>query len=86
MKFVTKIDIDLKGFVVPDYLMENSLTLPVAPGVSSRTARTFDLSEIPAETLDKMCYEFKREVFKRAGKSMLPIGGSGGSGGMGESL
>ena len=31
--------------------------------------RQFLLSEIPSETLLKMCEDFKNEVFKRAGKS-----------------
>lgn len=38
----------------------------IAPSLSRRQ---FLLSEIPPETLLKMCEDFKKEVFKRAGKS-----------------
>lgn len=75
MQFTTKINIKVKGFTVPDYLNEDLDPMAPYPPASSapRCARTFDLSEIPTETLDKMCYDFKREVFKRAGKAMLSL-------------
>lgn len=38
----------------------------IAPSLSPRQSQ---LSEVPAETLEKMCEDFKQEVFKRAGKS-----------------
>ncbi len=38
----------------------------IAPTLSRRQ---FLLSEVPPETLLKMCEDFKKEVFKRAGKS-----------------
>lgn len=38
----------------------------VAPTLS---ARRFQLSEVPADVLYKMCGDFTEEVFKRAGKS-----------------
>ena len=31
----------------------------------------YELRELDAETLDALCWEFKREVFARAGKQML---------------
>tara|TARA_R110000744_G_scaffold73443_1_gene146984 strand:- start:1598 stop:2053 length:456 start_codon:yes stop_codon:yes gene_type:complete len=40
----------------------------IAPKLSHRQ---FLLSEIPPETLLEMCEDFKKEVFKRAGKSTI---------------
>ena len=76
MQFITKIDIKLEGFVVPDHLNEVMDMEPVffigERKVKSYT-RTFELSEIPTKTLEDMCDKFKREVFKKANKPLPKV-------------
>lgn len=70
----SKISIKLERFPVPDSAYE----LPPMPTASPCTrdwnrpclpSRQFQLSELSSEVLLEMCEVFKREVFKRAGKS-----------------
>lgn len=63
----TNLSITLESFTVPDTVMTvmTKVTPQKAPTIGPRP---FLLSEIPFETLSKMCDEFKAEVFKRAGK------------------
>lgn len=77
------ISIKLENFTVPKTVSEKQRPIPAyAPQAVAippedwdvwkapiLSARLFQLSEIPAVTLLKMCEDFKEEVFKRAGKS-----------------
>ena len=77
----SKISIRLASFEVPSLVREagpaakmSGPPCAVAPAVSQWYApalspREFQLAEIPSEELLKMCEDFKKEVFKRAGKS-----------------
>jgi hypothetical protein len=59
---------------IPGVAQPSSAFAPVAPVDPSAfqqlniQPRDFNLSELDGETLDEMCNEFRREVFKRAGK------------------
>lgn len=73
----TKIEINLLPFDVPDFVMEKRepAPAPAAPALPESAARpirhaiTLHLKEMPAETLSKMCDEYRKEVFKKAGKT-----------------
>jgi hypothetical protein len=60
----TTIEIELMPFIVPN-------CVHVVSGVSD-VVGSYPLSAIDAQTLDKMCSNFRRAVFKQAGKEMPP--------------
>lgn len=78
------IEVKLLPFEVPYVALEGAPSAPAAPPAElvppqhdDRTwcdpsvgQRRFLLSELPVEALQGMCNDFKREVFKRAGKEM----------------
>jgi len=73
----TTITIDLAPFNVPTYLHTKKLAQsppPVAPPINSIEIdnRKFHLSEIPTDTLEQLCDEFKIAVFNKAGKAIPP--------------
>lgn len=80
----TTIEIDLVPFSAPDYVNEKSypdptvaptLGEPTRPGQEvklTRQAIQLMLCDLDAETLDKMCDEFRKSVFKKAGKQPPP--------------
>lgn len=61
-----KVEIEVRPFCVPD-----TVTLIAQQGEAM--AATMPLSALDAETLDEMCDEFRREIFKRAKKNPPPI-------------
>lgn len=81
----SNVSIKLESFEVPSLAREfNRFNPQQAPAVQQHpqqaptpnewiapnlTNRQFQLSEIPAHMLLRMCEEYKKEVFKRAGKS-----------------
>ena len=80
----TSIAIELQAFAVPTSVREkispHPTVAPVAPSVDPHSdlpynkpfigMREFNLEELDADTLSKMCDEFRNEVFKRAGKTV----------------
>lgn len=58
------IAIELNPFTVPNFV-----TLVHKAGFDKGSIA---LSELPAETLDKLCNEFRKNVFKRAGVEVPP--------------
>ena len=54
--------IKLRGFTVPNYVVAE---MPARP---RQQAPSFPLSELEAETLARLCDEFRAAVFEKAGK------------------
>ena len=74
----TKISIELKPFSVPALVDEVVSPAPAAPALPCTPmhaleprpcARSYLLSELSPDDLETLCDEFRREVFKKAGKS-----------------
>jgi hypothetical protein len=68
--------------------MKASVTLDIAPfptpalafvrlGSVTQETSPIPLHALDSETLEKLCAEFTKEVFKKAGKERLPTVGSG---------
>ena len=60
----------VKPFTVPNYVIAE-----MPPGKREegfKEAPKYHLSELEVRTLDDLCREFRREVFKKAGKAMPP--------------
>jgi len=75
----TTIEIKLNPFDVPNVVHEDLPLIPAAPAPTQeyqprfvRQNLTLPLSDLSAETLDKMCEEFTKSVFKKAGKIRPP--------------
>ena len=62
----TIIEIELQPFTVPNFV----LTVPKAGNRQDgfKEVPKYSLSELSAETLDKLCMDFRSEVFRKAGK------------------
>ena len=60
------IEIKLKPFTTPNYVLVDESAKPKDQGFSE--SKKFSLSELDAATLSSLCDEFRREVFKKAGK------------------
>lgn len=61
-----QIEVDIKPFEVP-----GAVETKISPG-SRAAAKLFSLSELDPETLDKLCSDFRKAVFDKAGKRMPP--------------
>lgn len=66
----TKIEVELKPFQVPNYVLTVSTADKWEDGF--REMPKYHLSELSANTLERLCEDFTREVFKKAGKSRPP--------------
>ncbi len=65
----TSIDIELKPFTVPNFVIaDNDLTARQEGCEHPK----FPLQALSSETLQRLCDQFAREVFKKAGKSPPP--------------
>lgn len=64
------IKIKLKPFNVPNFVSLAGPELHAGEGFVQ--SNTFALSELDAVTLEKMCDEFTRAVFEKAGKQRPP--------------
>lgn len=67
-----KIDVVLKPFQVPNYVLTEQL-----PGVKQdglREGPKYALSELDPDTLAKLCEDFTQAIFKKAGKQRPPRG------------
>jgi len=61
----TKIDVELRGFTVPE-------GIPCAPFAGIGADRICPIAAIDTLTLERLCDQFKLDVFKKAGKDMPP--------------
>lgn len=75
----TEIELDVQPFAVPLTVPANRLSVSnyISPPLHARAPwenAPFELmlSDIPAETLEKMCDEFRTKVFLEAGKRRPP--------------
>lgn len=68
-----KVEIEIQPFTIPNYVI---LKIPGDSNTRTEGAKTLPLKELSSETLDKLCEDFKSEVFKKAGKGFLPECGS----------
>lgn len=64
------IKLKLKPFTTPNFVLVDEPSKPRGEGFSE--GRKFALSELDAETLERMCDDFTREVFKKSGKQRPP--------------
>lgn len=60
------IEVKLKPFNVPNFVLVDEPLKERQDGFSE--GRKYALSELDAETLEALCWEFKQEVFAKAGK------------------
>jgi len=60
------IKLDLQPFTVPNYVLVKEKPRPREDGF--KEGRKFHLSELDTVTLDKLCNNFRAEVFKKAKK------------------
>ena len=66
----TKIEVELVPFKVPNYVLHQTKIGARQEGMQDKSKS--HLSELDESTLARLCYEFKREVFEKAGKDMPP--------------
>ena len=57
--------IDLRPFTVPNF----AIILPSSRTPAGEEERSIPLAALDADTLDKLCDEFRRNVFDKAGKT-----------------
>lgn len=70
MQLKAKIELQVRPFTVPNFVIAENPN-PDAAGEFTKEGG-FPLSMIDANTLDRMCDEFRDAVFKKAGKSPPP--------------
>lgn len=61
-----KIETELKPFPVPDFVYEQVDPRPKQEGFKELPKHA--LKDLSVETLDKLCDEFRQEVFRKANK------------------
>jgi len=66
-----KLDVELKPFNVPNFVIIGSLLRP--EGERDKFENGIAISNVSAEALEKLCEEFTDAVFKKAGKQRPPI-------------
>lgn len=62
--------VELQPFQVPNFVM--AVGKPGARQEGMRELPSYPLSDLDSETLDRMCNEFRNEIFRRAGKNQPP--------------
>lgn len=62
----TKIEIDLKPFKTPNFVLVNEKVGERQDGVGE--VRSFPLSELDSDTLEQLCEDFTNEIFKKTKK------------------
>jgi len=65
-----RISLKLKPFQTPNFVIVEMPPRPRQEGMQE--ALSFPLSEVDAETLYRMCDDFRREVFRKAGRDLPP--------------
>lgn len=66
------IEIELQPFTVPNFVRPAPKQRAKGENVSSDETAAIALSDLSATTLDMMCDDFRREIFKKAGKQQPP--------------
>lgn len=66
-----KLEVELQPFTVPNFVLLSKLP-PKAREAGIDKPTSFHLSELDAEMLDRLCWEFRVAVFEKAGKRMPP--------------
>jgi len=69
----TTIEVELQPFTVPNFVLTVAKAGLKQEGFQE--APKYSLSELSVDTLDKMCIDFRNEVFKKAGKIQPPVQG-----------
>lgn len=64
------LEVELRPFTVPNFVIAE-------PGIGMKQdglegTRSYPLSDIDPITLDKLCRQFRTEIFKKAGKEQPP--------------
>ena len=67
------IEVKLKPFSVPNFVIVEVESNPRQEGF--KESPKYSLSDLDANTLEKLCEEFTVEVFKKAGKQRPPQAG-----------
>lgn len=67
------IEVDLKPFQVPNFVIAEDSPSKKQEGF--KKAPQYHLSDLDSNTLEILCAQFRREVFKKAGKPMPPEAG-----------
>jgi len=66
----TTIEVDLKPFPVPNFVMENRPK--AAHEADPEGTLKFRLNDLDSKTLDDLCEQFKTGIFNISGKARLP--------------
>ena len=66
----TRIEIELRPFTVPNFVIQ--VTPPGDRGQGIQEAPKYALSDLDPYTLERLCDEFRTEVFNKAGKQQPP--------------
>lgn len=66
-----KIEMELAPFTVPNYVLVKEEPKPKQEGFIE--GRKLHVSELDADTLDRLCEEFTKNIFEKAGKRRPPI-------------
>jgi hypothetical protein len=66
-----KLDVELKPFNVPNFVVMDAKARPMEDGVKFDSG--IALRDVSVETLEKLCEEFTEAVFKKAGKNRPPV-------------
>lgn len=61
-----KIEIKLKKFLVPNFVLLESKPQPRQDGFFIAPDKSFPLSDLNYDTLDELCTTFRREAFEKA--------------------
>ena len=67
VEIVAEIRIKLKSFSVPDFVI--TVGVPRERQKGWKEGPTFPMSELEPEVLAEMCDDFRKTVFKKAGKA-----------------
>ena len=58
---------ELKPFQTPNYVFEKELPRPREEGFQQSSS--YKISELDPEVLSKLCDQFRKDIFKKAGKA-----------------
>lgn len=64
------IELDINPFTVPNFVTVNTRSV-----VKGESYPAIALKDIDSETLDRLCRDFRNEVFSKAGKTPPPEAG-----------
>lgn len=64
------LEVTLKPFTVPNFVLVEEA--PVSRGEGFSPSEGIPLSALDSLTLDRLCNQFRAEVFKKAGKEQPP--------------